>query len=498
MTNAGRTPTPPLNTGRPVLPVATAPAQKGVATQQSKPSNTPVAGLKPRNNGLKPCALLFLSGPYKGWELDLGIAVIETEQDQAADWKNMQGMSLRVGKNFTNISTASFRLALEFYSPTDDISEWTENCKCLQEIDPATGQAPTLLYAEGKLRVSPCVCTSVRIKKDHPFPGGKGFHYAKVDVQLEVLGGKSSEHRFAPPFIDTELTRLKKALTKQQLEKQGTAAVAQEKLAACLSPAESDALTALLKGNQFGDVAQLQTLATQSPSAFLQAAAAGLIPQTALAQVGTQLQVAIAIELAKKQDGIATFDRATTAALANAILGQASALPEDLQSLLPELKEAQQAIYTALLNQQLDTNAPIFVKAENVAQLMRISSCGMGMRNAGAVKILGGSQVPAEVQTWFDAKLKDQANVPAAREKLILEDLNKLLGDKAVTDATLQAQLGLSSPEQIKAVKNGRPYKSKAEFVQRFGKTSGISGNASWDTFTTFAAVAANRATPSF
>lgn len=470
------------------------PPPKDPNIQKSNPSKALAAGLKPRTTGLKPCAIMFQSGQYQGLELDLGGAIVTTDQDQSADWKSQQGMSLRVAKNFSNVSTAVFKLTLEFWSPSDDISEWTENCKCLQEIDPDTGQAPTLLYVEGSIRVSPCFCSSVRIKKEYPFDGGKGFHYGKVDVTLEVLGGKTSEHRFAPPFVETELTRLKKSKTKKERQKEGVAAVAESQLAKCLSAGDNQKMGEMIKEEKFSDVEAVRSLAKTSPSGLLQAATSGLIPKEVLAKIDTELRTAIAIEIARKQDGVSGSNKQVQAALASAVLGQASALPADLQSQVPALRDAQQAIYSAVSQQQLDSNSPVFTRGEIAEQLIRVASCGLNMRNSGAVKV-NGSNMPPEQKAFFDSKLKDQSGNKQARDKLVLEEINKSLG-KDVTDAQLQTRFGLASPEQAKSLRNGKPYKSQEAFVKQFGATSGISGHAAWDTFIGFAA--SSSSTPSF
>lgn len=431
-------------------------------------------------DSLMPCRIVFLSGRYKGKPLDLGVAIAESGHSQTSTWEPQDGRSVRVGSTFKNVDGRKFQLTLQFYSPDKDISEQVENVYTLQEIDGQTGLGPTLYYEEGDIKVAPVVVNGqITVKKQHPFPGNKGFHFAEVQIPLELLGGKASEHRFAKPLIETELTRAAAKETQAEREKQGTIAVVQQALADCLSPQQNAELVDLLQGDkltQAGEVAKL------SSAGFIQAAVAGLVPKSVLGDPSIQakLQRDLAVEMARNTDGVGSY----AGALASAIQGNVAPLPADLQSQVPTLQEQYTVIVDAIVNQQLDDKSLVFSNAATANRLISTASCGLRMRNSGATALQ--TQVSPELQQYFDSKLGALATDPAAQEKLILDEVNRMLADKGVADVDVRSRLGLSSDEQVRVLRNAVPFLSKDQFVQRF--RTGVEGLAAWASFTDYLA----------
>jgi len=432
-----------------------------------------------------PCKIVFLSGPYKGKPLNLGNGIIKSDQSQQQNRRNQEGHSLRLGSNFVNISTRDFNLTLEFYSPDKDISEWVENCMTLQQIDPATGNAPTLLYTEGEIKsVAPLICRGIKVSKEHPFPGGKGFHYAKVDISLELLGGKESEHRFAKPLMDTELTRWNKKITDAERERQGTIATATAVLAKCLTPQENQQLTNLLEGNKAGNIGAVAGL---SSSALMQAAVAGLIPKEVLEKLGSKLDDAIANEIAGKTNGVGKY----SGRLADAIqTGNTGGLPADLKSQVEQLQVDYAAIKKAISNQDLSRNSSVFGRSATAQTLIKIAACGLTMRQSGASGISKDQSNPPEWDAYFQAKLGQKASDQVARDQFVKDEINKALSDKNVTDAQIVEKFGLANEQQAKKLRNYQPFKSKDDFILR-ASSAGVVGRSIWASFIE-GAVAAN------
>lgn len=442
-------------------------------SQQTQPQ-------KVDRDSLMPCKIVFLTGKYKGKALDLGVAISETSHSQTSTWEPQDGRSIRIGSTFKNVGSRQFQISLQFYSPDKDISEQVENIFTLQEIDEQTGFAPTLLYREGSVRVAPVVVSgAITLKKQHPFPGGKGFHFCEMQIPLELLGGKASEHRFAKPLTETELTRAAAKQTEAERQKQGTIVVAQQLLIDCLSPQENQQLQDLLQGDKLtqpGEVSKLDS------SAFIQAAVAGLIPKSVLQDPNIQakLQRDLATELARKTDGVGNYG----GALASAIQGNASILPNDLRDQVAKLKDDYLQIEDAISRQELDDRSPIFTDSGAANRLISVASCGLRMRNSGASGIQKLIDVPPEQRVYFEAKLGNRAEDQVARDQLVLDQINKVLVDGSVSDSDIQTQFNLGSAERVKALRNGVPYLSKDEFVKRL--PLGVEGLNAFSSYTTY------------
>lgn len=440
----------------------------------------PTQPQKADRDSLMPCSIVFLSGRYKGKALNLGVAIAESSHSQSSTWEAQDGRSVRIGSTFKNVDGRKFQISLQFYSIDKDISEQVENVYTLQEIDEQTGLGPTLLYQEGDIKVAPVVVNgSISVKKQHPFPGSKGFHYAEMQIPLELLGGKASEHRFAKPLVETELTRAAAKETQAEREKQGTIAVIDQFLATCLSAQDNQELKNLLQGDK---LTQPAAVAGLSSSAFIQAAVAGLIPKSVLSDpsIRAKLQRDLAAEMAAKTDGASSY----TGALANAIRGQTAVLPADLQAAVPNLQENYLLLQEAIVGQELSDRSFIFNNPSTANQLISIAGCGVTMRGSGATSVQ--TQVSPESQRYFDSKLGALAGDSSAQARLILDEINKMLADKSVTDADVRSRFGLSSDEQVRSLRNAVPFLSKDQFVQRF--RTGVEGLASWASLTDYLA----------
>lgn len=438
-----------------------------------KPAVLKSATRKVKNTVQDPIGIYFKDGAYKGLLVDLGTAILEVSHDQTAEWAKQDTGSIRAGSNFKSVSPRTITLQVEFYDSERDITPRTENLMTLQEIDSTIGSAPTLFYQEGKLiNVSPVVCTSIKIKKSEPFLGDRGFKYAVVDLTLELLGGKTSDQVFAKPLTDTELTKAKATQTAAERERQGSVLIAKKALVKCLGEKESDKVAQLLESDKLKDVAALKALPTGT---LIQIAVAGLIDKDTLKKIEPDLRAGLVAEMAKKTDGVGTNARL----LATVIAGGSATLPPDLQKAVPQLQQDYALIAEAIVKQDLGQSSAVYNSRTANQSLINVGACGMSIR-ADASKVKPGGFVAPEQMAFFKQKLGAQADDPAAREKLVLEELNKALGGK---DEEIKQKFTLSTDEELKALKNGKPYKSKDEFVQRLASTSTITGLSVWGGF---------------
>ena len=441
----------------------------------SKP--TPVIA-KPSNSAIMPCAIVFLTGPYKGQTLDLGVGITESQHTQSSTWEDQKGRSTRVGSTFSEVSPRQVNLKIQFYGLGQDISERCENIMTLQEIDEKTGNPGTVLYQEGDLKVQPLVVDgAITITKSEPFPKSKGFHLANVSIPLKLLGGKTSEHRFAVPLMETELTQWKKQTSDAEKSRSGVEKATQQTLADCLTESENNQLTGLIKDKKLGDSSAVGGL---SKSALAQAAIGGLIPAATLQANKTKLSEALAQQIAIGTNGIGN----QAIAMESAILGQPGLpLPPDLAAMVQSLKNHHSTILEAALEQRLSHQDPVFSDPATAATLIRSVKCGVRLLNQGSPPKPANLQASAARDAFFQKELKDQSGDATAQDKLITDRLNKLISDPKTKDESIQKALGLKSKEDVKAIKNARPFKGKDDFITRLGSDTTIVGVKSWDTF---------------
>jgi hypothetical protein len=425
-----------------------------------------------------PCAIVFLTGPYKGQTLDLGVAITESQHTQSSNWEDQKGRSTRVGSTFTEVSPRQITIKIQFYGLQQDISERCENVMALQEIDEKTGNPGTLLYQEGDLKIQPLVVDgAITIAKSNPFPKNKGFHLADVSIPLKLLGGKTSEHRFATPLMTTELTQWKQQTSDAEKERTGIEKAIQETLADCLSESENRQLTDLIKNRKQDNPGAVGGL---SKSALAQAAIGGLIPAAVLQKNKEKLSEAFAHQIAIGTNGIGN----QAGAMEAAILGRPGIpLSPDLASSVQTLRNHHGVILEAALEQKLRPQDAVFSDPATAGTLLRSVKCGVRLLNQGKPPIPANTAAIANRDAFFKAQLKEQADDPTAQDRLITDRLNTLLSDPKNSEETIQKALGLKSKEEVKALKNARPFKGKDDFVERLGSSSGIVGVKSWEAF---------------
>jgi hypothetical protein len=150
-----------------------------------------------------PVQIIILNGAHKGKSIDLGIAINEVTHSETAEWEAQDGDGIRVGVNFKRLSPREISLNLTYYSATEDISHLVENVKHLKEITDGEARPPLLLFIQGALQATECVCTSVQDKYSEPHPGKKGLRRADVDVKLMLGGGKNSSYALGAPLVST-------------------------------------------------------------------------------------------------------------------------------------------------------------------------------------------------------------------------------------------------------------------------------------------------------
>jgi hypothetical protein len=467
----------------PTKPIAKPPEPPKPAASQNTnskppaPKPTPVIA-KPSNSAIMPCAIVFLTGPYKGQTVDLGVGINESQHTQSSTWEDQKGRSTRVGSTFSEVSPRGITLKIQFYSVNQDISERCENVMTLQEIDEKTGNPGTLLYQEGDLKIQPLVVDgAITITKSEPFPKGKGFHLANISIPLKLLGGKTSEHRFAVPLMETELTLWKKQTSDAEKARSGLEKAIQQTLADCLTESENNQLTGLMKDKKMDDAGAVGGL---SKSALAQAAIGGLIPADVLQKNKAKLSEALAQQIAIGTNGIGN----QAGAMESAILGRPGIpLSPDLQSAVQGLKNHHATILEAALEQKLSPQDAVFSDPATASTLIRSVKCGVRLLNQGAPPKPASSQASATRDAFFQKELKEQSGDAVAQDKLITDRINKVLTDPKAKDEDIQKVFGLKSKEEVKALKNARPFKNKDDFIARLGSDTAVIGVKSWDTF---------------
>ena len=422
------------------------------------------------------CAIVFLTGPYAGQTLDLGQTIVDSSHSQTVQWEEQKGRSIRQGLTFSHVSPRSIVLDCQFYSLNEDVSPLAENLMTLGEIDDKTGIPGTLLYIEGSIKIQPLVCDGqISIKKSEPIAGQKGYRLADVSIPLKLGGGKTSEHRLAEPLVDTELTRWKKAKTDAEKAREGKQTAALLTLAECLSKEENEQLSKLISENKLSDPNAVRSL---SKNSLAHAAVGGLIPASVLKAEKQKLTESIASQIAKSTNGVGN----NAGQLEAAILGKPHTLPPDIESQVPLLKSQHGAIVEATLNQQLTPSSPIFNDSETAATLTRSIKCGQRLLSQGPPPKNADQESQAKESAFYQKELKEKAGDIIAQEKLFTDRLNKKLSDKKTPEAKIQKEFGLTSTEQVKALRNAVPFKSKQDFTDRLSKQS-IVGLKSWETF---------------
>jgi hypothetical protein len=458
-----------------------------VGTPKAKVGPSNVKPTKPQGKSeqsgvnIQPARIVFLSGPLKGKAIDPGTGFQDSRSSQSANWSTQEGHGIRVGKTFKNIGSRQWQLTMEYYKPDGDVSRLVENVFHLQELDPETQEPPRLHYQEGATKVAPVICTSIAPEKDHPLPGGNGFHYAKVAITLELLGGRGSEHRLAKPLTETELSEYAQSVSRAQRERDGTVAAAKTALADCLTPGDAAAVESLLKDDKAGDAGRVGGL---SDTALMQVVVAGLVPPAVVEQLGGRLDDALAQRLAATLPGVGKNNPVLGKAVASSIRGTPVPLPPDIQKEIPELQTDYQLINAALKTQKLGDNDPVMGRATASDRVRRVGACGLRLRQSNSAQILkqqsGG--LPAELSKYFNAELGSEAANPQARDKHVLDKANDALSKDDAKK--IRDRFKLKTNEQAEALKKGRPFKSKEDFAKAIDPKNTATGLTAWSAFT--------------
>jgi hypothetical protein len=325
------------------------------------------------------------------------------------------------------------------------------------------------------------VCSSLNVKKLHPFRGGVGFHYATVDIQLKLVGGRGSANRLAPPMAPTVLKEYADSLSKAQRERQGTAAAAKVALAECLSEADNAALEKIVLDGATGDAGRVKGL---SDEAIVQASIAGLIPPKTIAEIGGRLEEAIATKMAASLPGVGKNNPILVQAVKASIKGGTVPLPADIQEEIPALRTEFHQIVEAVKNQRLGDLDPVMSQATTNERVRRIGGCGMRLRqaNAAAIQKQQSGGLTPEWQAYFQRELgQENALNPQARDQLVLDKMNDRLSK--ASEKEIQQEFGLKSLEEAKKIKQNRPYKTKDEFTKAIDSKNTAHGLSAWSAY---------------
>ncbi|MBD1864264.1 MULTISPECIES: hypothetical protein [Trichocoleus] len=408
-----------------------------------------------------PVQIIILNGAYKGKSVDLGLAVNEVMHSETADWEAQDGDGIRVGINFKRLSPRDISLTLAYCSLVEDVSYLVENVKHLKEITDGESRPPLLLFIQGALQATECVCTSVQDKYSEPHPGRKGLRRADVDIKLLLGGGKNSSYALGGPLTSTPLGDERARTTQAERQKQGQQDVAKLLLAPCLGEKGSADLSQLIEQNKLSDPTAIAKL---DSATFVQAAIGGMFSSKLLQDPGLQqkLQQDLAAVMALGEDGVG--NTILTRKYANAILtGDISQLPQNLQLQLAATRVDFNVIYKAVLNQALDEKSEVFDRSKNPTageRLANFGSCGIDLRRVGAPKV---------TSTVADTKT--------------LKQVNEFLASNP-SNNDIKKRFGVVTESQIRAIKNGAPYQSKEEFLSHASQNNvGLTGQVLWSSF---------------
>lgn len=421
------------------------PIQKQHRDQRGQPDYTPVK-------------LVFLNGPYQGKALDLGLAINEVIHSQSAEWGEPDSKGIRVGVNFTKLSSREISLNLEFADLGNDILHLVEGISHVQEIGDGEKQPPYLLLTQGSATIAPLVCESFQSTLDEPHPGDKGFRHATVQLRLKLAGGKGGEHALGKPLTSTPLGDERAQQTRLERQRQGQQAVAKFLLAPCLGESGSDRLISLIEQGQLGNV---DAIAKLDDATFVQAAIGGLFSAEILSQLAPKLRADLAQVMAVNEAGVGTTPLVRQFAQA-LLTGDPANLPAELAAEAIATKADFEAILEAVRSQNLGEASPIYSPGSLAGERLRsgFGACGISLRQSGALAVRNPNESEAEA----------------------LAKINQILA--SATNEELKEQFGIENQNQLRLLRNGVPYQSKLEFLRHTSQGSaGINGYALWSSF---------------
>jgi hypothetical protein len=441
-------------------PIATTARVATVSQTAFQPSPLKEQYRAPYQPECTPVELIFLSGPYKGKSLDLGLAVNEISHSQSANWESQTVNGIRVGVNFTNIGGREISMSLEYADVTYDIIHLAEGVALLQQIGDGEVQPPLMLLTQGDAKnIGPMVCNSFQQNYSEPFAGRtRGFRHAKIDLKFTVIGGKASNNALAPPIASTPLGDETKRQTQLERQRQGTIAAQKTLLLPCLGEEGSNQLTEMIDQ---GKLTNVEAILQLPADVFVNGTLGGLFNKQVLADQRLQdkLRADLASTIAANEDGVGntTFARQFAEALITGDFSHVSrpAIQAQAQASKPDYDQ----IYQAILNQELGDDASVFADGNTAGERLRsgFGTCGMKLRSSNTGITGAKALLDAEVLNAFNTLLADESNTQ-----------------------TLKDDYGLTE-SQIRHLRKGQPFQSKEEFMSYVNQDgSGISGYAIW------------------
>ena len=435
----------------------------------------------------------------------MGLCVNEASQSQTAEWQNQQGQAIRVGSNFVSVSPRTVNVTLVYWSDVIDVSPYAEACASLMEIGAGDATPPRLHYQQGLLRMIPCECTSFSPKYENPFPGTKGFRQVTVELGFKLLGGADSPHKLAAPLVETRLQQEKKKTNLIEYAKLGKALVLEDTLMHCLQNQQDQSILKTLVENKKDEGNDPEKWKKLTSDGLVQAATAGLIPPAVLKDQGLQDQLkrSLAATIASKTYGLR---KAQQSGYAMALSGLNVNIDEPIQGsnheeiiddyelkntygiqeALFKLASAQkpdfERIYKAIIDQDLASGSTVF-NGSTGETIIRSAGCGLEYRAIGATRVAPTAANDVRSSDFWKKVLGKNEKLAGSHDKYLLEKINSLLRSSP-TDEQIKKQFGLTSPEQIAALKSGGQYQSVDQF-QRYLSTgsNGIAGYAVYQNF---------------
>lgn len=418
----------------------------------------------------EPVSITFLTGDFKGKTIDLGVNIYEISHTQSAEWDNHSNQSIRVGANFIRLSPREISLSAEFYDLAEDIAHLGENLAHLQQIQKDTKTPPMLLLAQGSVQGTKCVCTSLRWQYDTPISGPKGYHHAKVEISLQLLGGKGSADQLGPPLTGTPLAS--EAMEQTEIDRllEGNALVTAALLAKCLGEEGSEQVADLVRDRKLADKERVMELDNH---ALFQITVAGMLPPSLMEdeEVKGRVRQATATTMAQNVRGLSQRE---IFLVAQALLkDDLNAIPAHLSAtasqLLADFKLIDKEVQEQRLRFDIKTGespSQVFdnVKNPTAADIFsRMAHCGMALRQVGSDQF-------------------SKVSPDSAEDSKTLADINEFMKD--ASDEEIRERFGLTSDIQVSKIKNGFPFDSKDDFWSRSTDSRvGITGAVMWQSF---------------
>ena len=423
-------------------------------------------------SGSTPLSIVFLDGDFAGKSLDLGVSVEEISHEQSSEWADSNAPGIRSGCNFSRISNRTFSLKLTFYDTKYDISHLVENLAHLHEISTGQTTPSTLLWKQGDLRGERVVCTSFRPNYKNPLGGSKGFHFAEVELQFKLLGGKSSPDGRGRPLTGTPLQIYRNTLTITERQKKAATAAIQQLLAPCVGEKGTKDLSDLIINNKQQNEAAILALDYKT---FVNGAVGGIFSKNTLnlPAIKEKLRIDLARVIAEKEPGAGIESRKLAEAL---VSNNASSLTVKLQIIFEQLKSDYDKILSAVAAQDIgdDSRNDVYSSSLTLDRMNNALDCGLSLRKKGRLE---------------DASAGGSNGVkPSELEASLLKEINSLIASNPNADKIKEA-FGVSTPAEIKVLTNSAPYVSKEQFYQDSSRaTVGLTGYNIWSNFVTYSA----------